>query len=473
MPSLEPHKLSIIALVDPTFPLDTQLADNTSSVKAPDKLAAPRSTLTSSRRLRATAPPPRQVNELSDTHIPPSQLVHPALAPTLHRPAPIRAPNSVNRTDPVLARFALRTPPNDTPCAVKPTLALLASLPTLNTTRPLPLDPRPLEHATPLSETHLELSHPDRPTNPLPLRSHIPAPHPNTVKLADPDRAELPPPSPLKITPPALKTPVALPTNPPTVTPTPWLPPPPPPRRHAKELCDAHLEPWQPESPALDLELRPHAPIPLPTSVAITLPLAALFPLNTPLIRLASHDCAPHTLPDSPPALKITLLLLSVPLPTRHDRLLSDVHPDASQELSPSLEPELRLTPPKLPPSKVMLTLPVTAAFTTLTPLNAPREADKPQDTLEVLIPELTIHLPLARVRLAARHSTELSDTHVDLSHPLKPDRTAPLTDQPPTNPPNTLTPTLPVAPEFHPPKALQDPSCTEYRLLALPTRLA
>jgi hypothetical protein len=71
------------------------------------------------------------------------------------------APETVNRADPVLATLALRTSPSETSCAVKPPLALLATRHTLTTTRPLPPPPSPPEHATLLSEIHVDRSHAD------------------------------------------------------------------------------------------------------------------------------------------------------------------------------------------------------------------------------------------------------------------------------------------------------------------------
>jgi hypothetical protein len=267
--------------------------------------------------------------------------------------------------------------------------------------------------------------------------------------------------------------PEALPAKRPTVTPTPRLPPRPPPRKQTKELSDAHHDASQPECAPRDPSVTPHLPIPFPASVLTRLPLPALFRLTTELLLQASHECAPDALPVGPPALTSTLLLAAEPMPERHARLLSEVQPEASQELCPCLDPPQYLTPPRPAPLKVMLTPPVTHTFATPRPLDAPGEAEKPRDTLQPLAPELTIHPRLPRPCRPTMPSTELSDTHLDLSHPLSPPRSPPLTGHTPMPPPYTPTLTLPVAPEFDTPKAHAKPSLTENKLLVLPDRLA
>ena len=176
-------------------------------------------------------------------------------------------------------------------------------------------------------------------------------------------------------------------------------------------------------------------------------------------------------LPTAPPPLSSACRLPIAPRPAPATTLVSDSHLVPSHPESPALDMALAPHSPAPPPTTRKLPDPVPAAFRALPPLSHARSVDTATDRLPAPCPTLdaTRRLPLAPD--PARHRADVSDTHPVCSHPVRPDRTAPLHAPSPSPRPDTVALIDPVDAALPAPTTLAPPASPDTAAVVLPTR--
>ena len=228
----------------------------------------------------------RQVNDVSDSHEDPSHTVHPCkLDADIEEEGPIPRPCTVSRADPVLTplwRRAALISPLSTEC---PALMLPVRCPADIDKRTLLVAHPPDMHRTAVSDTHPAVpSHADSPALPLTLSAYWPSMAPCTVTLDAPVVPALVRRNTLVDPKPTDRPAVTLPGTPPAVKDMRRLCTAPTPPRHRADVSDIQDVPSQLVAPILSCADPDLSPTPLPYTVTLVEPVAAMFTLSMPLI---------------------------------------------------------------------------------------------------------------------------------------------------------------------------------------------
>ena len=157
-----------------------------------------------------------------------------------------------------------------------------------------------------------------------------------------------------------------------------------------------------------------------PKTVKLIEPVPARL-LTLPSMPAMSTDHALVKLPDSAPAVIVTLRVPPDDPPTLHLTDVSDSHPVASQLVGPNLIPEVDEVLPSPTPCIVMLDDPVPAALILRMPLGMPASADTAPVMLPALLPTVTTIAYVPPRPDAVLHLTDVTDIHSVSSHEVSP----------------------------------------------------
>ena len=253
--------------------------------------------------------PVRHRVDVSDSHAVPSQAVRPALTPHEYPESPIPDPMTVTLLDPDAATFlrlAVLTDPRSVEC---PTDTLPIRTPDVITARLLPLVPPLARQRTLVSDCHPDASHELRPSLAI---SHIvlgPRLDPCTVTLVAPVTPRFVLRFALILSESTLKDLVTLPERRPTVIDRRLLPTVPCTDWQSTDVSDPQDDRSHAVCPSRIEPLSNAHPIPPPSKVTLTPPVAATFIRAMTLPGLKSVECPIVMLPTCRPAVTCVRLL--------------------------------------------------------------------------------------------------------------------------------------------------------------------
>lgn len=217
--------------------------------------------------------------------------------------------------------------------------ALPLRMPELTLTRMLPIPDCPALHRTPVSDSHVVLSHVDMPIPTLAEYAAIPSPAPYSVTLDDPDEAPFLLEEALTRPPSFENRTVALPARAPELKTNARVLPTPCPALHTTALSADHVLCSHSVRPTRTAPVNPDSPAPLPCTVTLVAPddawFACLAALNPPAPALYASEPLP-TLTNT----ETTVLLLpAVACPALPSTDVSDTHTLPSAALRPTRTP--------------------------------------------------------------------------------------------------------------------------------------
>lgn len=307
------------------------------SILDPVPTASPK--LNDTRRLPTDPCPIKHPADESDTHIVASQAVRHVRPAPVHPDRPTLHPCTVTLSDPddpafqrLIVLAPTKSPEN------KPD-ALPLRIPELTLTRMLPApDCAPL-HRTPVSDSHVVLSHVDMPIPTLAEYAAIPSPAPYSVTLDDPDAAPF-------FLEEALTRPnavenraVTLPARAPELKTNARVLPTPCPALHTTALSADHVLCSHSVRPARTPPVNPASPAPLPCTVTLAAPDDAWFACLAALNALAPPLNAHEPLPTLTNTETTVLLLPAIVCPALPSKDVSDTHTLPSAALCPTRAP--------------------------------------------------------------------------------------------------------------------------------------
>jgi hypothetical protein len=334
---------------------------------------------------------------------------------------PMFVPSTDTRCDPVDTAL-----PGCRPLIAAPSYDIpreMLALPTPDVTTKVTDPPTPLldRDTAAVSDIHVEHSLLVLPVLLPPLYIAAPKPPPDTVILAEPLTAPFITFTTLNLPESAENITVPLPAPPPTENEICLLPHTPLPCRHTApvsdaQLVDSHAVPRTRNDP-LDVA----EPKPFPYTVVIADPVTATFPLaaalnvpvsaESPSVMLATRKSTVHEVC----RLRDTA---SDVLQASED---SDFHPVLSPAVPPTRAPALLSTCPIPAPYTVRLLAPVDTKFTVRAPLILPASTVTASVTLLALSPAVATTRALPVGHPAATQVIDVSDIHVEDSHPVWP----------------------------------------------------
>ena len=429
-------------------------------------------TLTITRLLPAKPALARHCVDVSDSQLLRAHPVPPTLTALLWSASPSLAPATVSIAEPVTAPLPLSIMLTPAGSAVTDTLALPTLRPADSARRPLPDALCVTKHRADESDIHVVRSHADRPSSALAVFALWLSPEPCTVRLVDPVRAALLRSDPLTIpTPPAENACVRLHARQPEVTPTRRLPNTTAPPAHRNDVSDTHA--------VISLTVRPTeadteklaCPSPAPRTVTAIHPVAAPLTLCIPLSATESPLHAMLALPTDRPVDIASRRLRRLPCPKRHRVDVSDTHDVRSHPVYPERAPPVAPLSPSPAPCTVMLADPVPAALARRIPLPSALPEEKASLLLPSLLPSDTVSRRLPIPAAAARHVTDVADTHPLCSMAVHPVRARALWERSPRFPPCSVKLADPEPATFARPARLTPPRSADRLALRLPCR--
>ena len=194
----------------------------------------------------------------------------------------------------------------------------------------------------------------------------------------------------------------------------------------------------------------PVRPMPPPTTVISTDPVAAWLLLLNPLASALSADPASVALPPPTPTVTATARVPASARPARHSAEVSDTHVLCSLAVVPARACTERSSGPSLPPASVKLSPPVAAWFPALPELTAALSQEPAADAVPGTCPTDRVRADdAARLRPTA-HRSDVSDTQsvACAALPPSPPRAEPASA--PALSPATVTLRDPVEAPFH-----------------------
>jgi hypothetical protein len=416
---------AIVTLVDPLAPILARritLADTMFTECARDTLPTRWPIVAIARRLPATPWECRLRTDVSDSQLDRSQLVIPILTAPQYPVSPIPVPCIVTLIDPVPAaldrlRMLISALDIDIARLMLPTFS-----PDVTNTIRLPAATCWLApHWIDVSDCHALRSQDDRPTLLDVVYPSNPILDPYTVTLIDPDDALLLQDTTLGATTSPDTAFDALPTRDPTVKTARRLPSAPCPIVHCRHVSDTHRVCSHNVRPIRAFALLEVRPALAPDKLTVTDPVEPAFASDTRLIAAESKQCPELKLPTRPPVVSETSRLRITPCPDWHRTDESEPHDVPSQADLPNFIFTEYAPSPRLLPCKIIVVVPVDAAFPISWLLIATWSTEEARLKLPTLPPPVTEICLLAPTPVPFLQIKDVSDVQMLASHTVLP----------------------------------------------------